>query len=304
MFSCPSCGQKKFTELSFGGYVYQEKQMPLVRCHFCQLKYVCHNLTQFQIDEFYNRDSYFDSEYIGGAGGEYQSNKLAMEMKADKVFSVLHRIRPSGKLLDIGCAGGFSLALAKEKYGYESFGVEVSKTMAESAKKRGVTIACGSIDAVPASWGRFDAIYLGDVLEHVPDPNPFIQKIKSRLSLRGVVAIEVPLSYNLTLSGILIGILNLCRGRWGYQYFLPAQHRTHFIPKPPYHLLMFNNKSMRYFLEHNGFKVVYMKVYEGEPKQKFGTGVYASLKYVTHKITSGIKQPWFGDRMLVVGIAR
>ena len=247
MALCPSCGNTKYKKLSFGGYLYQDTVMPLQKCAHCKLKYVSHNLTQAEIDEFYNRDEYFDSEYIGGAGGDYASNKLAMEEKADKVFRTLNRFKSTGKLLDTGCAGGFSLKVAHDTYGYDAYGAEVSKMMSQFAEKRGMKVCCGSTDAVPTSWGSFDAIYLGDVLEHVPTPNAFIQKIRARLSEGGVLVLEVPLSYNLTLSGLAIGFCNMLCGRFGYRYFLPAQHRASFIAKPPYHLLMFNCSSMDYF---------------------------------------------------------
>ncbi len=302
---CPSCRESNYKELPFGGYEYNGVKLPLVRCEHCSLQYVLHNLSNEEIDSFYNVPEYFNSEYAGGAVKDYASSRVEQEEKAHAALRVIKKYKPKGKFLDIGCAGGYLVALAKSFYGYDSYGAELSQLMVEyGTKELGVTIHNGTIYDLPADWGNFDVIYLGDVLEHVPDPHRFLQAIRARLSPGGLVVFEVPMTYNWTLSGLVIGLVNIVRGRLGRIYFLPAQHRTNFVKKAPYHLLMFTKRSMRSFLMSENFTVRYLKIYEGAPKTKFGKGFYSSLKIITSFLTHYLPQATFGDRMIVIGEKR
>ncbi len=303
--SCPSCGEVKYSELPFGGYEYKGERLLLVRCVACSLQYIRHGLTNNEIDAFYNEPDYFNSEYAGGAVKDYASSLPEQEEKAHRALTVIQRYKKQGKLLDIGCAGGYLVALAEKIYGYEGYGAELSDMMVAYGKEKlNLHIHRGTVYDLPENWGNFDVIYLGDVLEHVAEPHRFVNAIKDRLNSGGLVVFEVPMSYNWTLSGLFIGFANMMRGRLGYRYFLPAQHRTNFVKKPPYHLLMFTKRSMRFFLESENFMVRYLKIYEGAPKTKFSKGLYRRLKSITSWLTWHLPQSMFGDRMLVIGEKR
>lgn len=296
---CPVCESSNFKELDFGGYFYHNQKMPLTRCEFCSLKYIVHNLSDDDIQSFYNEEEYFDSEYAGGAIKDYGSNKENQDIKADRALNVIKKYRPSGKLLEIGCAGGYFLLRAK-RLGYDVKGVEVSDKMCRLAERIGLDVFCGELKDLPEGSGNFDVVYLGDILEHVASPNEFIVAVRGRMALGGIVTIELPLTYNWTLSGLAIGIVNLFRGRFGYKYFLPAQHRQSFMAKPPYHLLMFNRRSVKYFLAANDLKVKYLSIYDGLPKEKFQRNAYHWLKRISNFITLRSGQNFFGDRCLVI----
>ena len=60
--SCPVCGSAVYEVLPYGGYLYDGREMPLVRCLACSLMYVIHGLTKKQFADFYNDKKYFDSE--------------------------------------------------------------------------------------------------------------------------------------------------------------------------------------------------------------------------------------------------
>jgi 2-polyprenyl-3-methyl-5-hydroxy-6-metoxy-1,4-benzoquinol methylase len=262
--------------------------------------YVVHGLSKQEMDAFYNEHSYFEAEYGGGAAVNYLANKLEQDEKANLALSIIHRFEQKGRLLEIGCAGGYLLEVARDKFGYDVAGVELSEEMCAEGRARGLDIFCGSIEDAPVEWQKFDVIYLGDVLEHIATPKPFMDAINGRLNIGGQVAIELPLTYNLTLSGIVIGLVNLLKGNWGYQYFLPAQHRRNYANKPPYHVLMFNRASIRSFLKLYGFRVRYLKIYEGKPKEKFSGSWYGRFKALTHWLTFYFPQNFLGDRIFVV----
>lgn len=296
---CPVCGSEKYSKLDYGGYEYKGIKMPLVWCSNCSLSYIVHNLSAEEINGFYNESIYFDSEYAGGATKKYIDDKKEQEQKALKILDIINKYHNGKKLLEIGSAGGFFLDTAKNKCGFDVFGVEVSKEMCFFARGRGLNVYCGTIYNMPMGWGEFDVIYMGDVLEHIPEPNKFISLVKNKLNKNGLLVLELPLTYNPTLSGIIIGIFNMLKGNLGYKYFLPSQHRVNYVKKSPYHLVMFNKKSINYFLKNNDFVVQYLKEYEGIPKEKF-KGKYELLKNLSSILTTNIYQSLLGDRMIVV----
>lgn len=299
MNKCPSCGSEQYAVLPFGGYRYLGLDLPLVRCGQCALKYVRHDLTPKQIQAFYDEPEYFDSEYAGGVARDYESNKPEMMAKAEYALGHIMAYKRAGSLLDVGSAGGYFIEAAKEK-GFGARGVEVSHEMVEFGRAHGLSIHEGTVFTLPPEWNNIDVAYMGDVLEHIAEPHAFLKKLHEIMRPGGILAIEVPLTYQLTLSGLPIGLYNMLRGRFGYMYFLPAQHRGAFVPKPPYHLLMFNRKSITKLLASEGFKVRRAKIYEGKPKEKFGLSRYGFLKMIGHYITRAIPHSPFGDRMFVI----
>ena len=89
----------------------------------------------------------------------------------ERLESLVPHAKPPAKVLDVGCAAGFLLELAKER-GYEPYGIELSQvaaTMAEDAIGEG-RIYCGRLEDVDWSPETFDIVFLCDVLEHIPDP--------------------------------------------------------------------------------------------------------------------------------------
>lgn len=296
--SCPVCGEEKRGDLDYGGYAFAGALLPLVRCVRCSLKYIDYRLSDAERTSLYEERAYFESAYAGGGGdGSYFENESQQNTKADAALAIIRRFEKEGALLEIGSAGGLFLLRARQA-GFRVSGVEMSQEMAEKARALGLAVFAGELKDAPRG-DLADAVYMGDVLEHVPDPLVFLSEVKKRMAPGGVLALEVPLTYNLTLSGIAIGLSHALRGRFGFKYFLPAQHRGRFIADKPYHLLFFNSSSLQELMRRAGFAVRYLRVYEGPPKLKFA-GAYRLLKGLGHLITSMIPQRILGDRAFLV----
>ena len=89
----------------------------------------------------------------------------------ERLESLVPHAKPPAKVLDVGCAAGFLLELAKER-GYEPYGIELSEVAAAMAEEAIGTgrIYCGRLEDVDWSPETFDVVFLCDVLEHIPDP--------------------------------------------------------------------------------------------------------------------------------------
>jgi len=84
------------------------------------------------------------------------------------------------RIVDVGCgAGATARALLRRHPGVEIHGVEPNARAAELARQGGVRVFHGMLDGWIAQKpeGRFDAVVLGDVLEHASDPVRFLREL-------------------------------------------------------------------------------------------------------------------------------
>jgi 2-polyprenyl-3-methyl-5-hydroxy-6-metoxy-1,4-benzoquinol methylase len=103
-------------------------------------------------------------------------------------------VPPGGSVLDIGCAQATASILLAER-GFKVTAAEANPESIEYAKLR---VEFGKIsfictDATRLSLReRFDAILLGEVLEHVPRPGALVQSCHAMLHRGGVMVITTP----------------------------------------------------------------------------------------------------------------
>jgi SAM-dependent methyltransferase len=129
----------------------------------------------------------------------------------------LRRGRAFGRLLDVGCGRG-DLAASWVAAGWEVLGVEPSSQAASVARRRGASVAVGTLDTVVLEAESVDAAVFRHSLEHVTDPRLDLRKVYAALRPGGRVAVVVP------------NWGSWQRGFFG-QYWFPLElprHRTHF----------------------------------------------------------------------------
>ena len=116
-----------------------------------------------------------------------------------------------GTVLDVGCGGGATGRLLKEKFPQTRVvGVEANREAAEHARRSLDHVVCKRIeDVTPASdfpGERFATVLLLDVLEHLYDPWHALLRVRDWLSPDARVIASVPNVRNLvTLSDIAAG---------------------------------------------------------------------------------------------------
>ena len=97
-----------------------------------------------------------------------------------------------GRLLDFGCANGNLLRnFHRLRPSWSLSGSELTDTWRETI------LALPAVEAFysgpdPAYAGSFDVISLSHVLEHIPDPVPFLKNIARYLAGRGRILLAVP----------------------------------------------------------------------------------------------------------------
>lgn len=99
---------------------------------------------------------------------------------------------PPGRLLDVGCMYGyFCEAFLKE--GWECFGLEASERPAREAWQRKVKAIIGDASAsLPFRNESFDAIFAGEIIEHILDTDGFLEECYRVLRPGGRLVLTTP----------------------------------------------------------------------------------------------------------------
>ena len=161
--------------------------------------------------------------------------------KFTKVIDGLIRFNIRGNLLDVGCANGEFLSLAK-KHGFNVQGIEVNDHTATIAASNGLPVFRGTLEEARFENNSFSAIYLGDVIEHVTDPVALLKECKRILKKEGVIVISTP---NMDCFWVL-ATRYICRWlKFPWSVLLP-----------PYHLYLFSQANMKTLLRTFNFEVL------------------------------------------------
>lgn len=154
--------------------------------------------------------------------------------RADVDANVMHlRFRPDGRLLEVGCGSGEVLEILRDA-GWEAEGVDFDPAAVATARRRGLTVHLGGLDRLGLPAGRFDAIVLRHMIEHVHDPGGLLRECRRLLRSDGVLAVLTPNADGL-----------------GHRIF----RSDAFYVDPPRHLHVFNPRNLRRMVEGAGFAV-------------------------------------------------
>jgi SAM-dependent methyltransferase len=135
------------------------------------------------------------------------------------------------KILEVGCGDGHLLNILSQT-GVDSFGLETASKAINIGRQQGLRIQSGYMETgFQAEGGPFDGFICLHVLEHVPDPNIFMQGVYDNCTTNAVGLIEVP-----SLEMIL-------EAERFYDFFLD-------------HLSYFSQQTLQFLLEKNGWHVL------------------------------------------------
>lgn len=189
----------------------------------------------------------------GEIEAEIKYARTGLESNGDRLnrlFTFLRRAVPiGGKVLDVGCGAGAFLALSKSHYAV--WGVELSPVRRTICARRGFDVSGDALenDSWDADAGKFDAVTLWDVIEHVNDPVALTNRIRMLLKPGGVLLLDTP-----TRDGFLyrFGALTalLTAGRY------PTTMGIQYSPTPFAHKQIFRRKDMRAMLRAVGYEDV------------------------------------------------
>jgi len=221
---CNLCGSRDYK------IVVSKKGFQVVACSDCGLWRQNPQLTDEEINKIY------DQNYYKGWGLDEDEVSIKGMKKATfrkRMAEVEKYIKP-GRILDVGCATGFFLEVAKEK-GWQPFGVEINEYSANLAKEKfGTNIFKGLLEQIDNKDNFFDVITMYDFIEHQKNPKESLRIVNRMLKQDGFLFLTTP--NTASLSSIIF------RGNW------PNFREEH--------LYYFSPATIERILQDNGFGVI------------------------------------------------
>lgn len=137
------------------------------------------------------RDEVLESAYADAASDDYVQEEAGQRETARRILVRVERHRPAGDLLDLGCWVGFLLAEAQSR-GWTGVGIEPSTFASQFARDRGLDVRTEDLFTADLPPESFDAVVLGDVIEHLPRPGEALDRIATLLRPGGVLTMMLP----------------------------------------------------------------------------------------------------------------
>jgi SAM-dependent methyltransferase len=178
---CPVCDSRAATpRIGRGG-------LRLLACEGCGSAYLDTEAHPYRPEGIYDQ-SYFDPWDLRPGSVSWRLR----EETAGARLALLASLGAAGRLLDLGCAGGYLVAEALRR-GFDAFGLEISEHAARMAEEVAPhRITRGILETASYDNGSFDVVTAFDMVEHHPEPADLLSRIRLLLRPGGHLAATVP----------------------------------------------------------------------------------------------------------------
>jgi SAM-dependent methyltransferase len=287
---CVACGSERLRpRFAVGGDAGAEGLIPTTKQFGTALADIvrCERCGHMQLDHF-PPDDELVALYSHAESDDYVDEEAGQRESARRVLREVERHTRPGPLLDVGCWVGFLMAEARER-GWDPLGVEPSAFAARYARDRlGLEVIEGDFFSAEFPGQRFNAVVMGDVLEHLTRAGAALDRVKELLAPDGVLVLQVPDAGSLVARAL---------GRRWWSVI-------------PTHVHYFTRASIAALLAGHGFDPVHV----GTDPKAFTVGYYLDkgggyAPGLARRLVRGAERvgladrmwaPDFRDRMLVV----
>lgn len=205
--TCPLCSHS-------GTMLPRFPEKEIVQCPKCDLVYYA-RVAQHAAHELYDETYFQNGEYI-----DYVADKALAQRNFSHRIRELRKLKPSGKLLEIGCAYGFFLEMAKEHW--DARGIDVTAEGTRYAREKlGLDARQGDFLEQPDEPGAYDLICMWDTIEHLAEPFRYIEKASKWLKPGGLLV--------MTTGNIGSAMARMRGEKW--RLIHPPTHLYYFTPQ-------------------------------------------------------------------------
>lgn len=168
-----------------------------------------------------------------------KSRGTVSQYKGGKEFSFyLKKIKPSGILLDVGCAEGFFLKGVEDHSDWKAEGVDLLKSAVDFAnEKLNLNTYFGTLESLKDCKEKYDFVRMNNIIEHVQNPVVFLNKTNEIMKSGGLVLCSTP-------NGVQDGSLLKTANKQGTVLNLLENHFHYYKPK-----------TLKTIFEYCGFKI-------------------------------------------------
>lgn len=178
---CPVCGSKNYSVYCVkDGFIHR-------RCSNCSLVYLSPRFNNAATAGFYNskaNEVYNETKFHESTGSITLDDSINNE-NLQLLLKYLPGNRGNLNLLEVGSGKGFFLRKAKEK-GFNVYGLELNKKLFNLSKDISGHIYHQDLFERKFEDSFFDVIYMRDVIEHIPNPVPFLKEL-NRIAKKGCI---------------------------------------------------------------------------------------------------------------------
>lgn len=206
-------------------------------CRECGSYFVNPQPTEEALKRFYELgiEEEYESTGVKDSLNRYIDPSKREYFIKNRVEPVQKYIPQKAKVLDIGCGTGVFVRCMQDR-GYIAIGIDSSPASLSAGRtelKLENELIIGNWNEVPQS--DFDLITAWTVIEHLKNPQEFLEYVRGHIKDRGILLLEFP-----TVDSLLFKYLN----------------KDFFWVMPVYHLFLFSRVGMRCLLQRNGFEIL------------------------------------------------
>jgi 2-polyprenyl-3-methyl-5-hydroxy-6-metoxy-1,4-benzoquinol methylase len=209
----------------------------LLKCKDCDFVTANLDISEEKLKQIYTENYFKGEEYL-----DYVRDKNVLQKNFNKRLEKINKLTQQIKIksaLEIGCAYGFFAESFTKRFLNASY---VGYDIAEEAVAYGSNNLKQNVHAADyltvLSKNTFTDVFMWDVIEHLPSPQLFIEKISSEIEQGGRIYI--------TTGDISSALAKAQKSKWRMIH-------------PPSHLHYFSKSTLKKLLENYGFKVIHIE---------------------------------------------
>lgn len=285
---CLACGARAISRLPLR-YEYRGA-FPLAQCAICGMRFLSVQPAPESLAELYSAD-YFESDFRCGRSDANAADEAAFRAENAGLLDAFGRWSRPGELLEVGSATGWLLKHAIER-GWRARGVELSADACARSRALGLDVFHGDLLAAALPSDTFDLVYMGDVLEHVPNCRAVLLEVTRVLKPGGHFYLRGPTTTHSLARALGLKLYALAR-------------REIVLREPPYHLWEFTPGPLARLFERCGLEVVESRQAKIPPGRAHGKksvlerAAMAAIDLVNLPLTRLFNAR--GDRIVMVG---
>lgn len=169
--------------------------MTYYECKRCQTVYINPRPTEEILIDFYKQSRYYKywNDVIFPASESARREKI-FKPRVDKILNICKKYNvPPNTIVEIGAGfGTFLIELESRKIFKSLIGIEPTPDLAETCRKKGITIIEKTIEEVYPNQLKADIVVNFEVIEHLFSPKLFLLSCKKILKKGGIIVITSP----------------------------------------------------------------------------------------------------------------
>lgn len=268
---CRLCRASGQTEIAVSN-----RDIQLVKCKACGVGFVDPLPSHAFIATHFKEHYITDDLRLEQVYGELRREALTL------IASEVQRRRDGGRILDVGCAGGYFLDRYFRSVEWHKFGVEPSRYAVRQALERNIRTYKGEVLSVNLPPRFFDVITVAGVLPYFRDPREELRVLRHSLKPDGLLVLELPL-----------GATQVWRHTTTLGRMTGGGTRSIFDSP---HLFFYDSSSLRLLLRVTGFREEGMLPSPGNRQAHKLQDLLFGSYYQTSRLLS-----WFSSGRIMLG---